>query len=185
MNNVNVFQQPTPNPNAYKFSTNADILSEGAYEFVEGDHPVGHPFVDGFFQNWPVERVYLAEDFITVVKSDAKEWDEFASEVREYVQAALRGEGIQADQLPASHALSNKAVDEQLMHFFAGRILPATAQDGGGIFISDLTDGQLTLKLAGACCNCPHAPNTLEEGIAKPLAQLTGPETVRSIYVTD
>jgi Fe-S cluster biogenesis protein NfuA len=183
---TNVFHQKTPNPLAYKFTCTETVIDTGAYEFKAVDGPFQHPFVAGFFQNWPTERIYVAGDFVTVVKTeDSREWDEFVREVQAYIQNAMRQAAVRPEAFPEAYRLQVNPDDPELNEWFAARILPATAQDGGGIYLRDSSNGELRLKLAGACATCPYAKETIEKGIARPLAQQHRDKGIRHIQVED
>jgi Fe-S cluster biogenesis protein NfuA len=182
-NSANVFHQKTPNPEAFKFPSSEPVVSDGPWEFTEANHPASHPFVAAFFTNWPVERIYIGPDFVTVLKKPTVEWFEIVREVREHIQSAVREDRIGQGDFPDDARIFNDPADSQLEAYFNERILPATERDGGGIFIQEFRNGQMTLKLAGACVNCPYAPNTIQEGIVKPLSGAV--PNLKHIHVTD
>lgn len=180
---VNVFTQKTPNPNAYKFPTSIELVPEGSYEFRKEDAPTGCAFVDHFFNSWDVERVYIASNFVTVLKAEGTEWFEFSRDVRDFISEAIRDELYSPERLPATFRLQTANDHPQLNEWFAGTILPATEKDGGGIFLKSYNDGELRIGLAGACYNCPYAPQTIQKGIAEPLHRQLG--ELKKIKVED
>ncbi|MFW5659169.1 MAG: NifU N-terminal domain-containing protein [Bacteroidota bacterium] len=174
-NPVNVFAQKTPNPNAYKFPCSLDLLPEAIRcEYKAEDAPYDNVFIDSFFNNWPVERVYVSGNFVTVVKEADKEWFMFVREVREHIAESLRN-GAEPPPTDGKFCVQHgENADPELTNWFNGQILKATEQDGGGIFIVESDDGELTLKLAGACYKCPYAPMTIEQGIVMPMNERYG-----------
>jgi NFU1 iron-sulfur cluster scaffold homolog, mitochondrial len=166
---INVFQQKTPNPNAYKFPTSVVLVPDGAYEVRRSDLPTGLAPVDQIFANWPVERVYVANNFLTVIKPEAVEWFECSQAIRDYIAEGLRDGVLDFAQLPQHFRLQTQPAHAELNEFFARRILPATEQDGGGIFLKSFENGEMHLVVAGACTGCPHAQQTIQKGIVEPL----------------
>jgi Fe-S cluster biogenesis protein NfuA len=166
---VNVFQQRTPNPNAYKFPTSVMLVPEGAYEIRREDFPTGLPTMDAFFQNWPLERVYVASNFVTATKPQEVDWFECSQAIRDYLAEGLRLGSLDFATLPERFRLDLVPNSGELNEFFVKRILPATEQDGGGIFLKAFENGEMQLMVAGACTGCPHAPDTIQKGIVEPL----------------
>jgi len=168
---TNVFIQKTPNPDAYKFVSSTPLIETGGYEVKRSDMPTGVPWIDTVFESWSVDRVYVAQNFITALKSQDADWTTFDREMREFLTAMIREGEFNEQVFPDVYAVSNLATDEQLVPFFQQRILPATQQDGGGIYLKAYHDGEMELVLTGACFNCPHAPTTVQKGIVEPLNQ--------------
>ena len=48
-------------------------------------------------------------------------------------------------------------------------IRPALQKDGGDVEFIDFNDGVVTVRMKGACGNCPMATMTLKQGIEKRL----------------
>lgn len=169
---VNVFSQKTPNPRAYKFACSERLVGEACYEVDRRDHPTGVALLDHFFASWPVQRVFLAENFITVVLQKDAEWFEWLRDMRQYIADYLRLQAFDEATLPKQFYLH--VPGSAVADWFAQHIHPATAQDGGQI-IPEAFDGEtLTVRLAGACYDCPHARMTIEQGIVLPLTKQLG-----------
>ena len=150
-------------------------MPEGVHcEFKAEDAPYDNAFVDSFFNNWPVERVYLSGNFVTVVKDPEKEWFSFVREVREHIADSLRN-NVKPPALQDNYLVDHgEDADSELTGWFNAQILKATAQDGGGIFVVSSQPGEITLKLSGACYKCPYAPMTIEQGIVSPMQERFG-----------
>ncbi len=43
--------------------------------------------------------------------------------------------------------------------------------DGGDMEVVGIADKQVTLRLTGACCGCPHATMTIKQGIERILRE--------------
>jgi Fe-S cluster biogenesis protein NfuA len=166
---VTVVAQKTPNPLAYKFATSLQLVPEGAYEIRRADSPTEIPFIDTLFERWPVERVYVAANFFTLATLPEADWQELSLEVRDYLAVGLREGQYEPGTLPQRFQIATWNGHPGLHEFITGRILPATEQDGGGIFLHGFAEGVLQLAVAGACHSCPYAQQTIEQGIVEPL----------------
>jgi Fe-S cluster biogenesis protein NfuA len=51
------------------------------------------------------------------------------------------------------------------------QIRPALLADGGDVELVDVSEGVVTLRLAGACGGCPMATVTLKQGIEQVLKE--------------
>ncbi len=61
-------------------------------------------------------------------------------------------------------------------------IRPALQADGGDVEFIDFNDGVVTVRMKGACGNCPMAIVTLKQGIEKRLkAEIPEVETVEQM----
>ena len=69
--------EPTPNPNAMKFTVGAPVGGPGTYS--RGDEP-DEPFLGELLAIDGVTSVFLTADFVTVSKAPAGSWDEIAPE---------------------------------------------------------------------------------------------------------
>ncbi len=158
-----------------------ELAEWGAYEWTHDDYPTGMPLADLPLSVEGVERIYLAGDFVTVVKSDAASWDTLFPQVREAVRAALKR------PLPSLESLRNYAIamphDERgFAEWMAAKVLPATERDGGGIFFIGMDSENVPLlKAAGACKGCPYLSETVQKGILIPLIQQKNVVDVRVV----
>ena len=62
------------------------------------------------------------------------------------------------------------------------RIRPTLQADGGDVELIDVVDGEVTVRLVGACKGCPNAQITLKQGIEKFLKkELKGIKSVTGV----
>ena len=61
--------QPTPNPNAFQFVINGQIISAGTKTFSNADEAKGDSLAEALFQIYGVENIYLEKNFVTITKS--------------------------------------------------------------------------------------------------------------------
>lgn len=167
--------QATPNPAAYKFMLSEVVLPQGAAEFTKDNRPAEGPaFLNTLLSHPGIERLYLSSSFITVVKNDTEEWFELALWIRQLIGGNDGWTAIKQPGWITQNMLKDAITEESgyLHDWFRDNVLPATAKDGGAIFLKSEEDGNLNLALAGACKGCPYIKETVEKGIVPPLKNL-------------
>lgn len=178
----------TPNPDALKFLPNHPILPAGlSSPFLEYLNPRAtlappHPSplaaqlmnIDG------VTSVFYGADFITVTKSTDVNWAHIKPEVFSLITEAVTSgaqivnitenktgvdgqEGQEEDSL--SYNENDSEVVGMIKELLETRIRPAIQEDGGDIEFRGFEDGQVLLKLRGACRTCDSSTVTLKNGI--------------------
>lgn len=125
--------EATPNPATLKFLPGQEVLASGTAEFRDAAGAAASPLAQGLFAIEGVTGVYLGRDFITVSKSDNKEWlllkpailgaimDHFVSGRPALLESGAHGhaEGGEESEIVA-----------QIKDLLDTRIRPAVAQDG-------------------------------------------------------
>lgn len=165
---LELYSQATPNPNAYRFVASLELLPEGYVEFTRGDYATNspHSLASLVFAYPEIERITVAANFITLTKQPHADWDLLLPLLRPAMADWLREKpAVFTPTLPLPHAADLTQVAE----YFRQRILPATAEDGGGIYLLGQTPEALLVRTVGACTGCPHLPTTLRQGILEPL----------------
>lgn len=84
---IEVRAEATPNPNAMKF-TASDILFEGtgSASFKKGDEP-DHPLAKNLLAIEGVDNIFGYQDFVTVNKEPAVEWNDLLPKIEEAFNA--------------------------------------------------------------------------------------------------
>jgi len=127
-----------------------------------------------------VTSVFLGLDYITVTKATETPWAHIKPEVfaiiNEYMTsgqaivntvAAKAGEQGQGGQEVDSLAYdeNDDEVIGMIKELLETRVRPAIQEDGGDIEFRGFNDGQVMLKLRGACRTCDSSTVTLKNGI--------------------
>ena len=86
---VQVTPEPTPNPNAMKFSVGQTVCPTGSFSFEVGDAPVAHPVARAVLGVDGVKTVFGVNDFVTVTKDNAAKWDELVPQLVSVIGAAV------------------------------------------------------------------------------------------------
>lgn len=160
--------EATPNPATLKFLPGQEVLASGTAEFRDGAAAAASPLAQSLFAIAGVTGVYLGRDFITVSKSDDKEWllikpallgaimDHFVSGRPALLESGAHGHAEGGD---------DSEIVAQIKDLLDTRIRPAVAQDGGDITFLKFEEGVVYLNMRGACAGCPSSTATLKNGI--------------------
>lgn len=182
--------EPTPNLDALKFLPNQRILPETVntpfIEYLNPRSTISPPYpsplaaqlmkVDG------VKSIFFGADFITVTKEEDANWAHIKPEIfaltteaitsgqsivnvseRKEGGAEAAGEGVEADSL--AYDENDDEVVGMIKELLETRIRPAIQEDGGDIEFRGFEDGNVLLKLRGACRTCDSSTVTLKNGI--------------------
>lgn len=180
--------EPTPNPDALKFLPNQRILPESiSTPFIEYLNPrstISPPYpsplaaqlmnVDG------VKSIFFGADFITVTKEEDANWAHVKPEIfaltteaitsgQSIVNIAEKKDGGEAAGEGEADSLAYDENDDEVVgmikELLETRIRPAIQEDGGDIEFRGFEDGNVLLKLRGACRTCDSSTVTLKNGI--------------------
>ncbi|KAI9690713.1 MAG: hypothetical protein M1820_009889 [Bogoriella megaspora] len=180
--------EDTPNADALKFRPNHQILPKDfPSPFLEYLTPRStlappHPSplaaqllnVDG------ITSVFFGSDYITVTKDSGTPWPHVKPEVFSLITETINQgqpivntvenksgeagqEGAQQDSLQYDE--NDSEVVQMIKELLETRIRPAIQEDGGDIEFRGFHDGQVLLKLRGACRTCDSSTVTLKNGI--------------------
>jgi len=158
----------TPNPATLKFLPGKTVIEDGTANFADSEDAGRSPLATRLFAIDGVAGVFLGSDFVTVTKTDDKDWDvlrpQILGGIMEHYQsgrpvledAAGESDGAVADDDP---------IVQQIKELIDTRVRPAVAQDGGDIIFKGFEEGIVSLHMQGACAGCPSSTATLKHGI--------------------
>lgn len=180
----------TPNPDAIKFLPNHRVLPENLptpfIEYLNPRSTIAPPYssplaaqlmnIDG------VKSVFYGADFITVTKDADANWAHIRPEVFALITEAVTsgqkivnvaekkdGEGAEGASGEERDSLAYDENDSEVVgmikELLETRIRPAIQEDGGDIEFRGFEDGDVKLKLRGACRTCDSSTVTLKNGI--------------------
>jgi NFU1 iron-sulfur cluster scaffold homolog, mitochondrial len=164
--------QPTPNPNAFQFVINAQIIESGSKTFSNADEAIGDPLTEALFQIYGVESIYLNESFITITKSETIGWHTIFDKIGEIIEKKIHfynsvDEKEIAQNKPETilekfhkEDFSNCNVKEKVLIIEAvldQAIRPALANDGGGVEVLGIEGNVINVHYQGACGTCPSS----------------------------
>ena len=83
---VDVSPQPTPNPNALKFTLDRPATDKRSETFRDGSDAADSPLGAAIFALGGVTNVFLTANFVSVTKDDATSWDTLMPRVIETIE---------------------------------------------------------------------------------------------------
>tara|TARA_B100001996_G_scaffold378175_1_gene361892 strand:- start:326 stop:871 length:546 start_codon:yes stop_codon:yes gene_type:complete len=174
--------EQTPNPDSLKFLSENVISSVGMEEFQKKDKDkINNIFIKKLLEVEGIELILLAQNFLTVKKSNSTSWDALkptvVSHINDYFEknkkpildtTTKKGTGEKADE-----------VIKKIQEVLDTKIRPAVARDGGDIKFKSFKSGVVTVELQGSCSGCPSSLMTLKQGVQNLLCHYV--EEVKSV----
>ena len=159
----------TPNPATLKFLPGQAVMPSGTANFPASADAQNSPLAISLFGVEGIAGVFLGSDFITVTKSDDKDWEimkpQILGVIMEHFQSGkpvIEGEAKDAEPFDTE---AEGGIGQQIKELIDTRVRPAVAQDGGDIIYKGFEDGIVYLHMQGACAGCPSSTATLKHGI--------------------
>ena len=186
---VTVYAESTPNPSAMKFVANKKI-TELTLSFENIDAAQDAPLAKELF-NFPyVKEVFMDENYISISKNDATQWDEIVMDMRAFIKSYLEEEKVilgpsfqeKSQETTASNNPNLNETEQEIVKILEEYVKPAVASDGGNIIFDSYEDSDKRVKvvLQGACSGCPSSTFTLKNGIENILKDML-PGKVESV----
>jgi len=183
--------EQTPNPAALKFLPGEPVMKEGTADFVSAEAAASSPLAERLFAVEGVVGVFLGGDFISVTKTEDKEWQVLKPSILGAIMEhfAAGRPVILADQDETAGGDGggggggeDDEIVRQIKELIETRVRPAVAQDGGDIIFHGYEAGVVYLQMQGACSGCPSSAMTLKAGIENMLKHYVPEvEEVRSV----
>jgi hypothetical protein len=83
-----VTPEPTPNPNATRFSLGEDALGGASISFANAEAAAGTPWAEQLFEIAGVVSLFGVKDFVTVTKEPHTGWEAIVPHVVEVLENA-------------------------------------------------------------------------------------------------
>jgi len=192
------YVESTPNPAALKFVANKLMIENGATAgYANVLETEKAPLMKKLFEFPFVKSLFVAQNYITVTRTDATSWDEVMIELRLFITDYLNKGGEIITELPSKevavdssfekketvfteHAVPGTDVENKIVEILEQYIRPAVEQDGGSIVFKSFAEGVVTVQMKGACSGCPSSTMTLKSGIEALLKRLL-PDDVKEV----
>lgn len=183
---VTVYAELTPNPFTIKFVADIMLLDGGeSAEFLTIQEAKGHSSLAEALFAFPfVKSIFIANNFVTVTKTDAIDWDYISRELRDFVKDWLENNDTVVEKLPSHREVAmenennekvvvsekpqlNTDIDKKIFSLLEEYVKPAVESDGGAIDFRSFEPetGVVTVVLRGSCSGCPSSTATLKGGI--------------------
>ena len=159
--------EETPNPATLKFLPGRAVAESGSVDFASAEYAARSPLADRLFKVEGVERVFLGQDFVTITKSDVKDWSVMKPALLGVImEHFVSGQPVLLENgAAASIDEEDDEIVAQIKDLLETRVRPAVAQDGGDIIFQSFEDGIVYLHMQGSCSGCPSSTATLKMGI--------------------
>ena len=179
-----VYAESTPNPAAMKFVANRNLIEGTPIDFTDKSQTKVSPLASKLFSFPFVTGVFMANNFITISKTNTVEWEDILLDVREFLKDYLSQNlpVLQAQVVTEKAAIVSNATaveekltsetDIKIAQILDEYIRPAVEGDGGAITFKSFKNGVVTVVLQGACSGCPSSTFTLKAGIEGLLKRL-------------
>ena len=168
----------TPNPATRKFLPGRTVMTSGSRDFPSPEDAVASPLAVALFDLGDVTGVHFGRDFVAVTAVPGVDWAMLQADVAglllDHFSANMplftdTGNGIavppEGDEDDAVVDPADAEIVEQIKELLETRIRPAVANDGGDIRFRGYDQGNVYLKMQGACAGCPSSTATLKQGI--------------------
>jgi len=187
---ITVYGETTPNPATLKFVVNK-MVTKTAIEFKNIDDTKPSPLARELF-NFPyVKEIFIDENYISVSKYDAYEWNDITLELRSFIKLYIENGGpILDESLIETPKVEKQKIEnfdkldttsQQIINILEEYVKPAVAADGGNILFDsyDATEKRVKVVLQGACNGCPSSTFTLKSGIENMLKDMLNDENIK------
>ncbi|MFN7912358.1 MAG: NifU family protein [Bacteroidota bacterium] len=185
-----IYIEETPNPRSLKFVANKLLLVSGASaEYNQASETNDAPIAKELFQFPFIKSVFIASNFITIIKQDTVEWLDVRDELRVFITTYLNSGNAIITKLPVkevpkdsgfkekvvvntNHTEPKNDIENKIIEVLEQYIRPAVEQDGGQITFKELKEKTVVVQMRGSCSGCPSSTMTLKAGIEALLKRL-------------
>ena len=147
--------EPTPNPATLKFLPGRPVMEKGTANFTDAEKARRSPLATALFGLEGISGVFLDSDFITVTKSDDKDWEIMKPHILSAIMDHFQS-GKPVIEEPEAEAASplergdEDTIDSRIKELIDTRIRPAATQDGGDVTYHSFKDGVVYLEFQGS-----------------------------------
>jgi Fe-S cluster biogenesis protein NfuA len=165
--------EATPNPAVIKFLPGRPVVDSGTVNFPTPEDARRSPLASRLYEIAGVDGVLFGADFITVTKTDARDWALLKPAILGVIMEHFMsgdpvlesGQSVTGDLGEEFYEPEDKKTVELIKELLETRVRPAVAQDGGDIAFRGFKEGIVYLHMRGACAGCPSSTATLKHGI--------------------
>lgn len=180
---ISIYAQQNPNPNSMKFVLNVELVPEGlSFDYAEPGEALldgkASPLAVALFGFDFVRRVFIANNFVTVTKDDATDWDDILFEVKQFLKQYFEEQKPVFSQKTMDANSTRVDADSETVQKIKAvleqYVRPAVESDGGAINFHSFDEASGTVKvlLQGSCSGCPSSTLTLKAGIENLMTRL-------------
>ena len=161
--------QETPNPLAYKYILNKEVIKQGTKSFGSEKEAESFPFARAIFGLGDIQNLFLKENFVSVTFLPSNNFEILIEAIEQVVEDHLTYYEKSAEEEEAGNAilkemegidfdtLSNVEKAEVIDAVLEESVRPALAKDGGGLNVLDVEGNIVRIRYQGACGGCPSS----------------------------
>ena len=178
MSEVDLFIQPTPNPNALKFVVEKTVKTEGKSSYRSVDDCEHNPLAKALFTLRGVDQLHFFQNVITVSKFNFADWESLEAEVIKVIQELIPDHDPNFREHDPELDRRSKLSPEikKIEEILDKEVRPGLQGDGGDLKVLDYKDNVLVVKYQGACGTCPSSTMGTLQAITGILKEKFDPE---------
>ena len=166
---------PTPNPNTVKFLIEKTFFETGSIDFSSIEMAKSSPLPKALFEIEGLSGVMIGTNFVSITKEEDAGWEDVLEPASSIIKELCVQDIALFDEELIKKASESSSDDSEAVQkiktVLDNEIRPAIAMDGGDCEFISYEDGVLTLRMQGACSNCPSSVMTLKMGIENRLRE--------------
>ena len=143
----------TPNSATLKFLPGRTVMEKGTANFTDAEKARLSPLATDLFGLDGISGVLLGFDFITVTKSDDKDWEIMKPPILGAIMDHFQSGKSVIEEPEAANPLESgdeDTIDSRIKELIDTRIRPAATQDGGDVTYHSFKDGVVYLEFQGS-----------------------------------
>lgn len=175
---MDIFVQPTPNPNALKFILDKDVKLDGKTSFKNPNQAKEVPLAAALFDLRGVDQIHFFQNVITVSKFTFEPWDSLEPAVMTTIENHIDDHNPEfKDFDPEVERRKNLGPELlKIEEILDKKVRPGLQGDGGDLACVSFKDNILIVKYQGACGTCPSSTTGTLEAIRSILMDEYDPE---------
>ena len=145
----------TPDPATLKFLPGCPVMEKGAANFTDAEKARRSPLASDLFGLDGISGVFLGSDFITVTKSDDKDWEIMKPKILFAIMGHFQS-GNPVIEEPDTEAAgpeetgTEDAISAQIKEVIDTHIRTVVVKDGGDVTYHNFRDGVVYLEFNGS-----------------------------------
>lgn len=164
---LDIYIQPTPNPNALKFILNTMVKMEGNSSYKSPQESEHIPLFKEIFALKGIDTLHVFKNSLTVSKFDYSPWDEIEPQIVAVLEQNISSHNPNYED-PNQEKERRKNLSPELQKIEAildKTVRPGLQGDGGDLTCISFENNILLISYQGACGTCPSSSTGTLEAI--------------------
>ena len=156
--------QNSSDDNIMHFYPQGGLNIKNNSEYIDAKSIRKSPLAENLFDLGGIVSVMLTRDCISVTKTPQADWSLLKPQILAEIMDFL---ALGTPVVIESEENDEETVINKIKGLIEARIRPAIQKDGGDIKMCAFEHGIVYVELQGKCVGCPHAGQTLKDGVEK------------------